>query len=227
MTTIHTFHTAQGTKVTRKSQTREYAACLVATVTDEVVKQLRADVRACEKAVPEAEAKLAGLLVEQDTTVEAATARHEDENSNAGGTGKSWHSLQFDEVRAINAETPNGYNPNCHNLAPERLKARGIVDPYRKDGPFAVVNAAMNVREAKRRLETARKKLAETNVGDQEVLSWHLTLSNAQKALDAQGGKKAYSRTPLPVVYREKGYRVSYETTFEVRETKPRKAKKA
>ena len=231
MTTVHTFHTAQGTKVTRKSQTRAYEACLVATVTEAVMEGLRAEVRKCEAAVPKAEADLAALLAERGTTVEAAKAQYQEESENADGAGKAWFTLKFEEQGAIRKES-GGYVPGADRLAEERLVARGLKNPYRPEGPFAVVVAASNVEGARKGLEWARKRLAAATVGDQSVVSWHLTLSNAMKALGTPvagkhttkknrwGGQTRLSDADR---LRNEGYKVSIETTFEVRETKPRK----
>lgn len=230
MTTIHTFHTAQGTKVTRKSQTRAYEACLVATVTEAVMENLRAKVRECEAAVPEAEAKLAALLAERGTTVEAAKAAHKEESDNAGGTGKGWFTVKWEEQDAIQKE--RGYVPGSDTLAEQRLAAKGIKNPYRPEGPFGVVSAATDVEMARKNLTWAREKLAAATVGDQSVVSWHMTLGNAMKALGTPVAgkhvpKKArwggQTRLSDADHLRNEGYKVSIETTFEVRETKPRK----
>ena len=229
MTTIHTFHTAQGTKVTRKSQTRKYAACLVATSTEETVVGLKAKIEACEKAVVETKAALATLLAERNMTLAEAKTQAYAESYDIDG--KSYHSLWDNEQNAVAAElgVEDGLRYRRRNEieaeAKGRLTAKGILDPHREEGPGTVSTAGRKVEMAESDLSRARKWLKEVAVGNQVVLSWHLTLSNAQKALDAKGGDKAWSRTPEPLQHREDGYKVEMVTTFDVRETKPRAKK--
>lgn len=159
MTTFHTFHTAQGTTITRRSKTRQYVACLVATVTEAALDLVKAEIVRIEKQQAEARAKA-------EVEVEA----------------------EAKEETADYAESLDWF-----------------------------INQQV-------------KKLQGLTVGDQRVVSWHLTLANAEKAIgdpatdgvvkrgrfggEAQPGEAAR--------WRLMGYRVEISTTFEVRETQKR-----
>ena len=234
VTTIHTYRTAQGTKVTRKSQTRQYAACLVTIVTKAVVERSQAKVEACAQAVPETETKLATLLAERNTTVEAAKAQFENEKDNADGNGTNWHTLLFAEKKVIRDEAER-YVSDSRTIAKKRLIDKGFKDPYREGGPQDILSANRSVEFAVSQLADARKLAdTDTDVGNEDVLSWHLTVPNAKKALsnrdaarlrlEGYGVEVRFNRQILEGDLLKRLQAVGLDRmTFEVRETKPRK----
>lgn len=239
MTTIHTYTTTQGTVETRTSRTRAYAACLVATVTEAVRAGWTAKKEAEEATLVTLRAELAALVVARSQTVEQAQAQHKVETDNPRGDGKCYFHSLWDLRDGITAEW--GYTEEnrwkvrneAEAEAKVRLAAQGVQDPWREDGPNALVTLDHRVRSSERTIKYLATKLATQAVGHEEVLSWHLSLSNAQKALGtpAPAGQKAKpkrnryggeSRLSDADHYRNDGYAVRVETSFETRETKPR-----
>lgn len=217
--TIHSFKTAQGTTYTRESASRLYRACLVATVTAGTLDHLAAFAREAEAELAACEAKLAELLASRGTTVEAATAIHEAESDSPAG-GRGYNCARWDMEDAIRAElgiTDTWTRRHeIQDLARARLAEQGILDPYRKGGPGDVVEAARHVDFWRHSLERRIARAASLSVGDQEVLSWHSTTQNAQKAT---GSRDATARTQF-------GWSVSVRTDITTREraTRARRA---
>lgn len=215
MTTIHTFTTAQGTTETRKSKSRQYRACLVTTVTEKVVESNRESNR---ESIAKLQNELVGLKA-QLATVEGQIGLSAEEAQVAfkADQDKDWFPKLWDMEKVVGTEMglTNRAKKQISAEATKRLAAQGILDPYRKDGPYAVVKVSSDIDRIERALEQAIKHQTylESAIGHQGVLSWHLTVPNAQKALggrDAEGCRKT-------------GYTVTISTDFEVRETKSRK----
>ncbi len=241
MTTIHTYRTSQGTTETRTSKTRAYAACLVAVVTEAVRAKWAAEKAEAEAKLVAFRADLAKLVAERNQTVEQASAASKIEKENPLGDGKSYFQHLWACKEEIAAEW--GYNETnrwkvAHESEAEaqiRLTARGIPDPWRKDGPNALTDLDHQVRSTERAIKYLAEKLATEAVGHERVESWHLSITNARKALGtpAPAGQQAKPRrsrygceTRLSDVdhLRNAGYTVRVETAFETRETKARLA---
>lgn len=223
MTTIHTFHTLQGTKETRKSKTRQYAACLVATATEETFENRRNEIAATRAALTEHQAKLVAIETERGMTLAEATEAYEAERA------KDWHGTLWAMQDTIREEmslakgSGDAYRAKAQieAEAKKRLAEQGFLSPWRDGGPHDIVAAGSAVQLTQNQLDRLVNDLTKMSKhkGYQEIISWHLTLQNAQKSLRATGGSKAWSVVPPAEVYRQKGFKITIETTFEVRQT--------
>lgn len=232
MATIHTYRTVQGTTETRTSKTRAYRACLVAVMTQEVIEGFRAEIAKAEARLAETTLDLSDLVAARGMTLEAAKAIYEQENHPLGD-GQSYPDISLAEYKAVKAEL--GIEDNSQESykrvdaeATRRLEARGIKNPQRKDGPADILQAGWCVEMHRRNIAHWTEKLQKAAVGNEEVISWHLSMANAEKALGTPGHEPKRNRYGIQAGpseadrYRKQGYTIRISTTFEVRETKSR-----
>lgn len=230
MALIHTIeinetkaHRSGVVKATRKSATRRYGACLVATATEGTITKHREILKRYEAKAREAEAALKDAEAAHCMTVAAARAQFKSEDEREGG---SWFARLFAERDLVRdaAAKRAGVNPDdwrwrfdqrdaIERQAVANLAARGEPDPYRKGGPHDVISAAQAAKSAARTVTGFRMPA----LGDEVVISWHRDAGLASKS--------AGSRTAG--YYTERGWRVSVRTDIEIRETKPRARKVA
>jgi len=232
MTTIHTFKTAQGTEETRTSKTRAYQACLVATVTEATRTYYQGKIQEALDKAAELEAKLVAMEAERGMTLAQARAKQDEEMA-----VRDWFSTLWAEKKAMAVE--HGYKTTDSSLIKEseavaRLASKGILNPWREEGPHGLVCLAECACYQRDTAKGYEKDLEAAVVGNEQVVSWHLSVNNAVKALGQPGPfvpKK--NRWGIPTrpsdadMFRTKGCTVAIRTDFEVRETKPRTAKVA
>ena len=217
MTMIHTFQLNQGGFEKRTSENRAYKACLVATVTEAALKSLETKLAETKAQLTTVRETLSRLLAEKGCSREQALDRFQAE-LDGPMNGKGWYKVLWEESDAVAVEM--GVADGTRYLkrweieaeAKARLEARGIPDPYRKDGYAEIGSLDSKIRAGEYSLVGLTKDAATWKVGDQRVLSWHLSVSNAQKALSSRDA----------VAYQKRGFDVQVSTKIETRETKKR-----
>ena len=213
MALIHTIQIAneknQNSTVssTRKSETRKYLACLVATTTEATV-QLLAQKRAkIEAELVMWKASLKVALELHNMTVEEAKAHHE-------VICEPWYKAKFATNERIRTEVTGkswGHVANLDARVEAELVAQGLENPY--TGSWAICSAASQVEARERQLA----RWSSPPVGSQAVLSWHGSVSLADKALSSREASWA----------REQGDTVMIRTDITITETKKRAPKVA
>lgn len=214
MALIHTIqianekHSGSTVSSTRKSETRKYLACLVATTTEASLRIDAEKLAQTEKERAEWQAKLDELTAKLGMTVEQAEAQHKAESDR-------WYNREDglfatkDRIRKERAAKGAGeWNHVSDDTVKADMLARGLVDPYNRNGAFGIHEAAQKV-------EWLTKTLADWNsprLGSQAVLSWHGTVGLAQKALTSREATYAQS----------KGDTVAIRTDITITETKKR-----
>jgi len=197
---------------TRRSETRRYAACLVATSTERSVQIAAEKLAANKAALVEAETKLATLEAERSMTADAAREQNKVENRRWYDEGKIF---DLETAIADEAGSPRwGVNwKKVRETAKAQLIANGYVDPYDPANTWGLCVASDLVNDLRYKVENHCARA----VGRQCVVSWHLTAANAQKALGARDA----------AFFCERGDAVAVRTDIEVRETskKTRKVK--
>lgn len=208
MTTIHSIlinsnpllQAGRNVRATRTSKSRQYAACLVATVTLSTVERVAQALIEHEAVVADLTPILEGLLAtwgwKDHAEVEAI---HQ-------AAKKPWFDALFAAEQAFrDSKGPNHYSMTAadRKAVQAQIIAQGHVDPYaQKEHTFL---------ELARKLENAQRGAAhikeqDLKVGQQFVLSWHKNVSNAQKALGSASVD----------YYRGRGYSVEIRTDIEV-----------
>jgi hypothetical protein len=219
MAIIHTIQIANeknsGSTVssTRKSESRHYLACLVATTTEASIRIAQEKKADLEKQLVAAQAVLTAECARWNTTAEAATANHE-------ALSERWYNhedgifpTQDKYRKAYEAEKKVQWTAiRFEKEAREDLEARGIMYPYDKENSsYSVVEAASKVNGLQGSLERHTIPV----LGSQAVLSWHGNVGLAQKALASREATYAQSR----------GDNVAIRTDITITETKKRAPK--
>lgn len=218
MTIIHTMQLQNEVKnpccttgSTRRSESRRYAACLVSTATEQSLVISAKKLAATKASLVEAAAAVYALEAERGMTVAEARAQNKVEHDRWYDVGRI-----FDVEHEIEAAAGSPRRAVNHDATQKAAKARlvaaGFVDPYDEAGTWGLCIAGDRAKDLLWKVEHHRTR----TIGEQSVLSWHLTSSNAQKALGARDATYALGR----------GDTVEVRTDIAVRETS-KKAKKA
>lgn len=206
---------------TRKSETRRYLACIVATVTAATIR-----IRAEQKAKAEAElvdwsVKLVDRRAAHNgMTLEQATAWEKDASDKwyaRGDTTRGFDVGYFGACKTVRAQHGGrGHlsQDRERELAAAIMVSQGFADPYDKSSPYGIMEAASAVESLERRLAGWQAPV----LGAQGVVSWHGTVANAQKALSSGECRHIAERD---------GRALSVRTDITVRETAKRAAKAA
>jgi hypothetical protein len=196
---------------TRKSETKKYLACIVATTTEASLKVDADKKAAIEKELADWQVKLAALIAKLGITVEQAEATHKADS-------ERWYNREDglfatkDRIRKERAAKGAGeWNHVTDTEVKADLFARGFVDPYDRNGAYGI-------HEASERVEWHTRTLANWKapvIGSQGVLTWCGNLGLAQKAI---GGKEAQWA-------QKQGDTVAIRTDITITETKKREKK--
>lgn len=208
MALIHTIQIASekssGSTVssTRKSETRRYTACIVATTTEATIMHFE-QVR--EKAMAkkaQAEKVIELLTAKLGMTVEEARAKLDT-------TASAWHKAFFaakDEIRAKRGQQ-YGHVTDAEGAA--WAKKNGAVNPYENE--FGGKSELLLLSEAAHDLFSAERTIGNPipSLGSEAVLSWHHSVPLAEKALAshdhvARQGDKLTVRTDITVTETKK-----------------------
>jgi hypothetical protein len=193
---------------TRKSETRRYLACIVATTTEASLKIDAGKKAAVEAELVTAKARLAELTAKFGMTPEEAEAKHEVESDR-------WYNREdgiFEtgqRIRLAKSGSTYGHVHNLDSIVKADLLARGFVDPYDKSGTYGICDVYSTVR----RCEATLKGWFKLTLGSEGVISWHGTTDLAQKAM----GSLDYIR--------ERGDTLAIRTDITITETKKRAKK--
>lgn len=178
MKTVHTIQLNNGTG-TRTSTSRVYGACLVSTVTQQVVDLAEAELQALKAKVEELTPLVSVLRDELGMTVEEAEKVHDARTS---PWFRAWQDVE-DEMREQMRAT-RGRFANLSNADRERARKiaveRGHADPYTLP-EYRLVEAAQKLNAAQKAIEGYRKP----TVGDQCVLAWSRDAGLAMKIMSS------------------------------------------
>lgn len=214
---IHTIQIAGNDRVkgvvsaTRKSDSRRYTACIVATTTERTL-QVNADRKTKAQAdLADWRAKLAERTAKHNgMTVEQATAWEKDASDKwygrdtelpKGGTGFDVGYFGACEQARKELNCRYGDTDKVRARATEIMISRGFADPYDKTSPAGIVEAA----EMIKRLEESLSAWKTPVLGRQGVVSWHANVTNASKSLSSveyltvREGKKLEIRTDIEI----------------------------
>ncbi len=201
-TLIHTVsiqenpHLRNGTvSARRESKTRQYLACLVATVTQKVVDDRLQAIETIKTKQAKDQALLEELTARLGLTVEEAKVQHD---KAADVWMEAFHTAR-EKLWAEEQGKP--HRPGFNQRLDAIVKAQGYQDPYKTD-VYAIVNAAFRLRNYPASIKALSRPIA---VGDQMVLSWHSTAAQASKALNTVS--KHYS---------DRGYEITIRTDIEI-----------
>ena len=202
MAYVHTFKLAQGGVETRKSETRQYQACIVLTATTQTVSYYARATADAEAEVADRKAKLAASVAAHGITAEQA--RETCDRLKVG-----WNE-RHDEAHGrlcLEADRAGRSRSGTWDAAKAELRAAGIQSPH--EGPHAEVSeAAYQVDRSEERLAWIRKETP--RLGDERVLSWHLSTQNASKSTGNAGLNEQHGG---------RGNHVAIRTDFTVKET--------
>jgi hypothetical protein len=191
---------------TRRSETRQYAACLVATATEASVALAAEKLVAIKGALIGAEIALATLEAERGMTAAEARLQNKVEHDRWYDAGKIFEVERT--LRALSVWSTQA-RKDTEAAAKEKLVAAGFVDPYDPTSTWGLCLAGDRVNDLRYKVEKHRER----TLGEQSVLSWHLTAANAEKAL---GGRDAS-------YFRDRGDTVEVRTDIEIRESSRRR----
>jgi len=196
---------------TRKSENRQYAACLVATTTEASLRIDAEKLAQTEKERAEWTAKLNTLLAKLGMTVEQAEAQHKADSDRWYDRKEGFFETKTRIRQERHAKGAGEWNPVSDEDAKKDLFARGFVDPYDREGAFGIHEAAGRVEQLTKTIANWKSP----RLGSQGVISWHGSVALAQKALGSREAQWA----------QKQGDTVQIRTDIEVRETKKREKK--
>lgn len=197
---------------TRRSN-RRYVACLVATTThkslainDAALVELRQNIKQEEARIE----WLTGLLKLSHAEAEAVATQQ----------AAAWWASYFDTKKEVIRRLAGTLDPRAGaivavnddrvaSMVREDLLGRGLVDPYAADSPHALCAAHSQLKFLAESLNGWQRP----PLGSQAIISWHLTLANAQRALLAA---EAF-------FWRQKGDCVELRTDIQVTEVPTKK----
>jgi hypothetical protein len=187
-------------RATRTSKSRRYEACLVATVTVQVVERVAAALVEHESTVATLTPVLEGLLAAWGLTSHAEVeAIHE-------ARTKPWYDVLFPAERAYRegrGRPHMGLSDRERAEVVASLVAQGHVNPYeQKEHTF--LELARKLKGAMHAIDHIKEQ--NLTVGQQMVVSWHKDRANALKAKASAGS----------CYYRERGYSLEIRTDIEV-----------
>lgn len=193
----------------RRSETRKYLACVVATTTEETVRHYADNRRASERELAGWEVKLTERCAVHGMTEGQAEEWFKQAKDrwfrSADGYFDTKERLYAESGRRLNGARLN----ELTKLTKESLKARGFQDPFDPESPYGISEAASKAASARAALQHWSKVPA---VGSQAVLSWHTTETLAQKAIGGPSG------------VRPNGDRLDVRTDIRITESKSRPA---
>ena len=214
MALIHTIqitnekHVSGTVSSTRKSETKKYLACLVATTTEASLK-VEADKKAAtEKELADWQAKLTALTAKLGMTVEQAEAQHKAYSERWYDPTDGFHETKNRIREERHANGAEKWNHVTDNEIQADLYARGFANPYDREGSFGIHEAASKVEWLTKTLASWRTLV----LGSQGVLTWCGSVALAQKAL---GGKES-------TWAQKQGDSVAVRTDIDIKETKKR-----
>lgn len=204
MTNYHSIKLSDGKVETRTSKTRAYEACLVCTIAPRMATLWAERLEKAQQELVQREQELADAIAHYGD-LESCKAAHTKEveayyNGSQGAWGKA-----LDEVRQT-----MGRAYGLHDAAEKLLASRGILNPYRKDSGYRVIDLTKQVQDLKDKINAYSKTPV---VGSQFVLSWHLSLNNARTASNGQMANH----------YRSEGWDVAIRQDIEVSDKRPSK----
>jgi hypothetical protein len=201
---IHTIELESGAgarhKDSRKSASRHYQACIVATVTQAAVRADTDKRASLVKALDEQLAHSAALQDKLGMTVADAQARYEQ-------LRERWYRKYSDTLGRVH-ESTGAMGNRLHELATDEMVKGGFENPYDRTGSYALVDLGAQIDTRQRQLRDWKN----LTLGNQRVLSWHTTAALAHKAMAG-----SYCRG-----FVERGHQVQVRTDLSVRETKKR-----
>jgi hypothetical protein len=197
----HSITLTNGSVETRKSERRQYAACIVVSFTEESVR-LHAEKKAkLEGQLVAERAKLADLKAKFGMTVEQAKAWHDEVQD-------KWFGPEREQLMDVYVG-PGMCGNKLHAAVDAQMALKGFTKPFVQDSPYGIWDLATSVET----LEDILAKWQPMTTGEKAVVSWHLTVNNATKALSNVECTNLVS----------KGHKLSIRTDFTVTE----KGKKA
>jgi hypothetical protein len=212
---VYTIPLAHGELGKRTATSRLYSCCIVATATEETIRQDVAMVAKERECLAKAEAKLAELTAKTGLTPEQAAAEYK-------AIQDRWYKDENGffptQKRITNERLAKGIGTSFSHFSEDRdqaeaeLEAAGVVNPYKAP--------AREVTETAHSVSTRRAWLAQytpVKLGEQDVVSWHRDTALAMKAL---GSRTAEWK-------RKGGYTLAVRTDIAVREPKKRAPKAA